>query len=154
MQSHYYNPAGSGYPTAAPRGCQSYSQQPDVPTAVRNLITAMKNIQESLQLWSTRRATEAQVSDCYMQFGAEFNATARAFEIYGINTSDINSVPARLRTELEICLGEDPSPQNLNLYMPGVRQLLYEILQGLRSKQSAWRAASGRPPMVIPHHLD
>ncbi|KAH7919352.1 hypothetical protein BV22DRAFT_1040998 [Leucogyrophana mollusca] len=147
MQSYYYNPAGSGYSNVPARGYQTYVQRPDVPTAVRNLITAMKRIQESLQLWSTRRATEAQVSDCYMQFGAEFNATARAFEQYGIDTSDINSVPARLRTELEICLGEDPSPSNLNMYMPSIRQLLCEILQGLRFKQPAWRAASGRPPM-------
>ncbi|KAF9218105.1 hypothetical protein BS17DRAFT_650196, partial [Gyrodon lividus] len=81
----------------------------DVPTAVHNLIRAMKRIQESLRLWSYHQATPEQVSDCYMQFGVEFNVIVRAFEGYDIPTSDMHAMPARLRTTLEDCLGEDPS---------------------------------------------
>ncbi|KAF9244214.1 hypothetical protein BU15DRAFT_42269, partial [Melanogaster broomeanus] len=122
----------------------------DVSTAVHNLIRAMKGIQDSLRLWSSQQATPEQVSDCYMQFGVEFNIIVRAFEGYDIPTSDLHAIPARLRTMLEDCLGEDPSPNALKQYMPEVRQIFYELLQGLRSKQYAWRNAPGRPSMTLP----
>ena len=47
---------------------------------------------------------------------------------------------------LESCLGEDPSPETLERYMPEVRQVLYRLLKGLQSRQDAWRASSGRLP--------
>ncbi|KAF9220019.1 hypothetical protein BS17DRAFT_788439, partial [Gyrodon lividus] len=108
----------------------------------------------SLRLWSYHQATPEQVSDCYMQFGVEFNVIVRAFEGYDIPTSDMHAMPARLRTTLEDCLGEDPSPNALDQYMPEVRQLLYELLQGLRLKQHAWRNASGRPSMAPPSRIE
>jgi hypothetical protein len=58
-------------------------------------------------------------------------------------SSEVHSVPRDLRTVLEQCLGEDPSPEALSTYMPEVRKILYALLQGLRSKQEAWRVASG-----------
>ncbi|KAH7885675.1 hypothetical protein F5I97DRAFT_1130498 [Phlebopus sp. FC_14] len=149
--TQYYYPAGPG-PYSPLR--QNVGYRADVPTAVHNLIRAMKSMQETLRLWSINQATPERVSDCYMQFGVEFNTIVRAFEGYDIPTNDLHTIPAGLRSSLENCLGEDPSPYALSLYMPEIRQLLYELLQGLRSKQHAWRRASGRPPMVLPYQLD
>ena len=78
----YAHPAHISTPASAP----ARMSRPDVSTAMHNLITAMKHIQETLRLWSLAQASPEQVSDCYMQFGVEFNAIVRAFEGYGIGT--------------------------------------------------------------------
>jgi len=44
-----------------------------------------------------------------------------------------------LRTVLEQCLAEDATPQNLELYLPTVREIITNLLQGLRGKQSIYR---------------
>lgn len=64
------------------------------------------------------------------------------------------SVPKDLREILENCLGEEPTPQVLNTYMPEVRRVIYNLLQGLQAKQPSWYravAASGRgtPPSYL-----
>jgi len=48
-------------------------------------------------------------------------------------------VPDDLRTVLEQCLAEDATPENLELYLPNVRQIITNLLQGLRGKQSIYR---------------
>jgi len=114
----------------------------------------MKRIQDTLALWSTLRASEGQISDAFMQFSAEFNACVQAFGQYDVDTSDIHPIPADLRYLLETCLGEEPSPKTLAIYMPEIRQLLFDLLHGLRSKQAAWRAVTGRPPVAFPTTLE
>lgn len=54
---------------------------------------------------------------------------------------DLHQIPTRLRAVLETCLGEDPCPAALEMYQPRIRQQLYELLQGLKGKQGAWRSA-------------
>ena len=48
-------------------------------------------------------------------------------------------VPADLRTVLEQCLSEEASTDNLEIYLPTVRQIITSLLQGLRGKQSIYR---------------
>jgi hypothetical protein len=48
-------------------------------------------------------------------------------------------VPADLRTVLEQCLSEEASTENLEIYLPTVRQIITSLLQGLRGKQSIYR---------------
>ncbi|THH17833.1 hypothetical protein EW146_g3043 [Bondarzewia mesenterica] len=116
----------------------------DVPRAVASLLRTTKQLQETLQLWSTRQVTESQVSDVYVRLGTEFNATVTAFAYYSIDLSELYSIPQELRTVLEGCLSQDASTQVLAQYMPQVRQILFNLLQGLRSKQPAyWRAVGG-----------
>jgi hypothetical protein len=69
--------------------------------------------------------------------------------IDGHDFSDVHSIPSDLRNVLERCLGEDPSREILALYMPEIRQILYNLLEGLRAKQPQWRAAGGRG-LVMP----
>ena len=57
--------------------------------------------------------------------------------------SDLFYIPDELRSVLEQCLvdSEDPSPRVLERYMPKVRTVLYQLAQGLQSKQAPyWRA--------------
>ena len=48
------------------------------------------------------------------------------------------SVPEDLRNVLEQCLAEDATPDNLELYLPTVRQIITNLLQGLRGKQAMY----------------
>ena len=50
------------------------------------------------------------------------------------------SVPDDLRDVLERCLSEDATPENLEIYLPKVRAIITNLLQGLRTKQSLYRA--------------
>ena len=52
---------------------------------------------------------------------------------------ELLSVPDDLRNVLEQCLAEDATPDNLDLYLPNVRQIITNLLQGLRGKQSIYR---------------
>lgn len=49
------------------------------------------------------------------------------------------NVPEELRSVLEQCLAEDATPENLEIYLPTVRQIITSLLQGLRGKQSLYR---------------
>lgn len=149
----------------APAGPGSLKQYaaPDVPTIVHNLIRDMKALEAALHRWSCAQASPEDVSNCYVQFGVEFNAVVHAFEGYDIPTryatqlqslsahrvdasnSDLHAIPTQLRSALEECLGEGPTLDALDHYLPEIRRLLREVLQGLRAKQPAWRSAAGRP---------
>jgi len=140
-------PAGTGsyhYPT---RQLISPPSHIDVPTIVHNLIRDMQALEAALYRWGSTQATPDDVSNCYVQFGVEFNAVVQAFKGYDIPTSDLHAIPAQLRLALEECLGEEPSPVALDRYLPDIRKLLSELLLGLRAKHPAWRnAVAARPP--------
>ncbi|KAF8636367.1 hypothetical protein AX17_003552 [Amanita inopinata Kibby_2008] len=53
--------------------------------------------------------------------------------------SELISVPDDLRSVLEQCLAEEATQENLELYLPNVRQIITSLLQGLRGKQSIYR---------------
>ncbi|EJD47884.1 AIP3-domain-containing protein [Auricularia subglabra TFB-10046 SS5] len=117
----------------------SSSHAPAVESAVTRLLVAIKQLLEALTLWSTLKMTENQVSDVYVRLGNDFNAAVAAFGAYGIDMSELLSVPDDLRGVLEQCLGEEANPTNLDQYLPTVRQIITNLLQGLRSKQSIYR---------------
>ncbi|KAF8963359.1 hypothetical protein BDZ97DRAFT_1758627 [Flammula alnicola] len=151
MSAYYPTPSYSGTslssegaPVANEQGPSQSAIPGDVPTAVHNLLTSTKRLQEVLKLWSVDKATEGDVSDLYVQIGHEFNVTISAFAYHHIDLSDIHSVPAELRTVLEGCLAEDPSPAVLDSFLPELRRVLFKLLKGLQSRQDKWRAASHR----------
>jgi hypothetical protein len=49
------------------------------------LLEETKQLQETLRLWSTRHASEQDVSEVYVRLGAEFNSTVAAFQNFGID---------------------------------------------------------------------
>ncbi|KAF7373643.1 Bud site selection protein 6 [Mycena sanguinolenta] len=112
----------------------------DVSSAVRNLLLSTKQLQKILTQWSLGQVSETQVSDVYVQVGTDFNTAIQAFAYHRIEITEIHSVPQELRTVLESCLAEDPSPQVLAMFMPEVKQVLVKLLRGLQSRQETWRA--------------
>ncbi|KAI0272393.1 hypothetical protein BC834DRAFT_840705 [Gloeopeniophorella convolvens] len=120
--------------------------QSDVPRAVATLLETTKQLQEMLRLWAMSQATEQHVSDLYVRLGSEFNSTVVAFQNFGIDMSDIYSIPQDLRAVLEACLSEDASARALNTYLPRVRQIIATLLRGLQSKQAAYWKAIGEAP--------
>ena len=70
----------------------------------------------------------------------------RLLLMWYMTSSEIYQIPQDLRTVLEACLSEDPSPHALNKYLPRVRQIIATLLRGLQSKQAAyWHAVEDSP---------
>ncbi|KAJ3852795.1 actin interacting protein 3-domain-containing protein [Lentinula lateritia] len=115
------------------------SGNPAVESAVTRLLVSIKQLLEALTQWSTLRVDESQVSDVYVRLGNDFNAAVAAFGAFSIDMSELMSVPDELRNILEQCLAEDATPENLEVYLPNVRQIITGLLQGLRNKQTVYR---------------
>ena len=56
--------------------------------------------------------------------------------------SDVYSIPGDLRLILERCLSEEPSPEVLEMFMPQVRLVLFNLLKGLQNRQESWQMAT------------
>lgn len=135
--------------------------QPAVESAVTKLLVSIKALLESLTKWSNQEITDMDVSDVYVRLGNDFNAAVAAFDFHHIQmklvplrpipslpqfephplsrSSELLSVPDDLRNILETCLAEDAKPENLQRYLPDVRRIITNLLQGLRGKQTAYR---------------
>lgn len=116
----------------------------DVSGAVRHLLLATKDLQDLLTRWSLGQATDVQVSDAYVRVGTDFNLAVTAFAHHNIELSDMHSIPAELRVVLERCLAQEPSSEALARHMPGIRTVIYRLLQGLQRRQGAWEAQRRR----------
>ncbi|WFD45344.1 Bud site selection protein 6 [Malassezia psittaci] len=108
-------------------------------SSVTRLLVATKLLLESLTKWSLGTHTESQVSEIYVRLGNDFNAALAAFAGYGIDMSDMYSVPTDLRSCLETCLSETASPAALERYLPRIREIIIRLLQGLKSKQASYK---------------
>ncbi|KAG1899495.1 actin interacting protein 3-domain-containing protein [Suillus fuscotomentosus] len=124
--------------SSSSRSSRSHAH-PAVESAVTRLLVAIKQLLESLTQWSTGKMDEIQVSDVYVRLGNDFNAAVAAFAAFNIDMSDLMSVPEDLREVLETCLAEEATQDNLNVYLPTVRKIITNLLQGLRGKQSMYR---------------
>ncbi|KAF8216438.1 actin interacting protein 3-domain-containing protein [Mycena galopus ATCC 62051] len=120
-------------------GSSRSASHPAVESAVTRLLVAIKQLLEALTQWSLLKIDENNVSDVYVRLGNDFNAAVAAFAAFNIDMTELMSVPDDLRNVLEQCLAEDATPDNLELYLPTVRQIITNLLQGLRGKQSIYR---------------
>ncbi|KAJ7449663.1 actin interacting protein 3-domain-containing protein [Mycena latifolia] len=121
------------------RGGSRSASHPAVESAVTRLLVAIKQLLEALTQWSLLKIDETNVSDVYVRLGNDFNAAVAAFAAFNIDMAELMTVPDDLRNVLEQCLAEDATPDNLELYLPTVRQIITNLLQGLRGKQSIYR---------------
>ncbi|KAF9005946.1 actin interacting protein 3-domain-containing protein [Cyathus striatus] len=112
---------------------------PAVESTVTRLLVSIKVLLEALTNWSELKVDENHVSDVYVQLGNDFNAAVAAFTAFNIDMSELLAVPEDLRTVLEQCLSEDATKENLEIYLPDVRRIITNLLQGLRGKQSIYR---------------
>lgn len=112
-------------------------------------MVATKQLLETLTQWSRKQASENDVSDVYVRLGYEFNLACRAFSAIGVDTSDLGPVPDLLRTILEDTLSQDASSQSLDRYLPRIRDIIINLLHGLKKKQARLRSRhqreDGRP---------
>ena len=144
MSTYAYSPSSTSRHSSS--SSNSYSPpattQGDVPASVHNLLASTKRLQSILKDWSLSRASVTDVSDVYVQIGTEFNTVIHAFAYHQIDLSDIHSIPQEMRSTLEQCLAEEPSPEVLQRFMPELRDTLVKLLKGLQTRQDAWKARS------------
>jgi hypothetical protein len=97
-----------------------------------------------LTLWSRGTATESEVSDVYVRLGYEFNIASRAFNAIGVDTTDLGNVPELLRGILEETLSQEASQASLDNFLPRIRDIIINLLHGLKKKQQRLRQRTGR----------
>ncbi|KAI9819430.1 MAG: Bud site selection protein 6 [Thelocarpon impressellum] len=114
-------------------------QLSQIEKSVTHLLVATKQLLETLTQWSRHNATEAEVSDVYVRLGYEFNIASRAFNAIGVDTADLGNVPDLLRAILEDTLSQEASPPSLDRYLPRIRDIIINLLHGLKRKQQKLR---------------
>ncbi|KAI1329369.1 bud site selection protein 6 [Xylariaceae sp. FL0255] len=107
--------------------------------SVTHLLVATKQLLETLTQWSRGSATDTQVSDVYVRLGYEFNMACRAFTAINVDTSDLGNVPESLRHILEATLSQEASTESLEKYLPRIRDIIINLLHGLKRKQQKLR---------------
>ena len=109
-----------------------------------HLLIATKQLLETLTQWSRHTATEGEVSDVYVRLGYEFNIACRAFTSIGVDTTDLGPVPDLLRLILEETLSQEASPKSLDRFLPRIRDIIINLLHGLKRKQQRLRARQAK----------
>ncbi|KAG5520025.1 hypothetical protein PMAC_001101 [Pneumocystis sp. 'macacae'] len=115
-----------------------------VESSITKLLLATKQLLEVLNAWSHGTAEEHDVSDVYVRLGNEFNHASAAFLGERIDISDLASIPEDLRLILENTLAEEASPEALERYLPKIRAIIINLLQGLKRKQAEYRSRGER----------
>ncbi|RAR05200.1 aip3-domain-containing protein [Stemphylium lycopersici] len=126
----------------APKNPQQQLSQ--IEKSVTHLLVATKQLLETLTLWSRGTATESEVSDVYVRLGYEFNIASRAFNAIGVDTNDLGNVPELLRGILEETLSQEASQSSLDNFLPRIRDIIINLLHGLKKKQQRLRQRTGR----------
>ncbi|KAG8896206.1 Bud site selection protein 6 [Tulasnella sp. 408] len=117
-----------------------------VESTVTRLLVTIKQLLESLTSWSRRRISEQDVSDVYVRLENDFNAGVVAFASFDIDIRQVHafmemrSVIEDLGNVLETCPAEDAAAGTLERFLPQVREIITDLLQCLRNKQSQFHA--------------
>ncbi|KAK5171387.1 Bud site selection protein 6 [Saxophila tyrrhenica] len=131
--------AGSGRSSGSRSKQNPQQQLSTIEKSVTHLLVATKQLLETLTQWSRGSASEGEVSDVYVRLGYEFNIACRAFGAIGVDTSDLGPVPDLLRAILEDTLSQEASQASLDKYLPRIRDIIINLLHGLKKKQQRLR---------------
>jgi archaellum component FlaC len=141
-------PQRGGGPIEQARGItnapQPQQQLSTIEKSVTHLLVATKQLLETLTLWSRGSAAESEVSDVYVRLGYEFNIACRAFNAIGVDTTDLGPVPDLLRAILEDTLSQEANQASLDKYLPRIRDIIINLLHGLKKKQQRLRQRNGK----------
>jgi hypothetical protein len=116
-----------------------------VEKSVTRILVAAKELLENLVRWSRQQASDEAVSNNYVRLGYECNSACRMFKWMDIDTSALSPVPELLRVVLESTLSQEASPESLERYLPRIRDIVKNFLQGPKRMQSV-AAQSGKQP--------
>lgn len=95
-----------------------------------------------------------------MRLGYEFNIACRAFSAINVDVADLGNVPELLRTILESTLSQEASVESLEKYLPRIRDIIINLLHGLKRKQQKLRqkqsrdgaSQNGEPSVPVPRN--
>ncbi|KAK4186120.1 actin interacting protein 3-domain-containing protein [Podospora australis] len=135
---------GDGTRRANSSGGSSQVPLSQIEKSVTHLLVATKQLLETLTQWSRGQATDTAVSDVYVRLGYEFNMACRAFTAINVDTSDLGNVPELLRNILEATLSQEASVESLDKYLPKIRDIIINLLHGLKRKQTRLRQRQQR----------
>ena len=124
-------------------------QLSQIEKSVTHLLIATKQLLETLTRWSRHNATEGEVSDVYVRLGYEFNIACRAFQSIGVDVSDLGPVPDLLRQILEDTLSQEASQTSLDRYLPRIRDIIINLLHGLKKKQQKLRSKQNKDAAIM-----
>ena len=124
-------------------------QLSQIEKSVTHLLIATKQLLETLTRWSRHNATEGEVSDVYVRLGYEFNIACRAFQSIGVDVSDLGPVPDLLRSILEETLSQEASQASLDRFLPKIRDIIINLLHGLKKKQQKLRAKQNKDAALM-----
>ncbi|MCJ1310547.1 Bud site selection protein 6 [Agyrium rufum] len=136
--------SSSGSARSAHQRKNPSQQLSQIEKSVTHLLIATKQLLETLTMWSRHTATEGEVSDVYVRLGYEFNIACRAFSAIGVDTADLGPVPDLLRNILEDTLSQEASPASLEKFLPKIRDIIINLLHGLKRKQSKLRTRQAK----------
>ncbi|KAJ9642537.1 Bud site selection protein 6 [Coniosporium tulheliwenetii] len=139
--------SASGRSSQSRRHQTPQQQLSQIEKSVTHLLVATKQLLETLTLWSRGQSTEGEVSDVYVRLGYEFNIASRAFNAIGVDTQDLGPVPDLLRGILEETLSQEASQASLDRFLPRIRDIIINLLHGLKRKQQRLRQRTGRDGM-------
>ncbi|WWD22315.1 hypothetical protein CI109_106806 [Kwoniella shandongensis] len=108
-------------------------------SSITRLLVTTKQLLQGLEQWSQRVISENDVSDIYVRLGNGFEVCIQAFQRAGIPTAELDSIPNDLRACLEQCLSYEQNHEALEVYLPEIRQIIYNLLHGLKQKQAAYK---------------
>lgn len=131
-------------PSVASQNSQNGPPLSQIEKSVTHLLVATKQLLETLTQWSRHQSTDAQVSDVYVRLGYEFNIACRAFTAINVDVSDLGNVPELLRHILESTLSQEASVESLEKYLPRIRDIIINLLHGLKRKQQKLRQKQSR----------
>ncbi|KAJ4294638.1 Bud site selection protein 6 [Kalmusia sp. IMI 367209] len=118
---------------------QPQQQLSQIEKSVTHLLVATKQLLETLTLWSRGTATESEVSDVYVRLGYEFNIASRAFNAIGISEMSRSCCAA----SWEETLSQEASQASLDNFLPRIRDIIINLLHGLKKKQQRLRQRNG-----------
>ncbi|BEI94658.1 uncharacterized protein CcaverHIS019_0702390 [Cutaneotrichosporon cavernicola] len=131
-----YEGGRSGRQVSGPRAPSSTST---LDSYITRLLVVTKQLLQGLEQWARRELSEEAVSDIYVRLGNGFELCVSTFRRAGISTADLDSVPSDLREILERALAEEPTQDTLNIYLPDIRAIIFNLLNGLKNKQMAYK---------------
>ncbi|WVQ94003.1 hypothetical protein IAU59_001081 [Kwoniella sp. CBS 9459] len=108
-------------------------------SSITRLLVTTKQLLQGLEQWSQRIISENDVSDIYVRLGNGFEICIQAFQRAGLPTQELDTIPADLRACLEQCLSYEQCHETLEVYLPEIRQIIYNLLHGLKQKQAAYK---------------